>query len=335
LHGLAERARVNFLFDTRAIKLLTDDMGRITGVKVKTSDYAKDLKAKAVVLTTGSYEGNQEMMIKYVGPDITYGTVITGCQTNTGDGHLMALEIGAQLINGSVCHIRTTDRFYGPGPTRHLHNIYHFGIFINRDCNRFIDECTADSDMIANAIAFQPGQVATLIFDEKARNIYPREYETYPRKEDIIQKVHTIQEMAEVIEVSPSRLRKLIEEFNASIKDDKALGLNIPKTSRALPIDTPPFYCFHPVVPGLNHPLGGLKINTKAQVLDRENNPIPGLYAAGSIVNWAFGRSFLVGDVISYKGSYHAGKSSGLATALVFGRAAGRSAAAEIPVDSV
>ena len=72
-----------------------------------------------------------------------------------------------------------------------------------------------------------------------------------------------------------------------------------------------------------------MKINTKAQVLDRDNDPIPGLYAAGSILNWSFGRTYCVAGVTSYKGSYHAGNSGGLPIALVFGRVTGRNAAAE------
>ena len=329
LYGVVERQGINILFKTKATKLLTDDLGRITGVRARTAKEVTDFKAKAVVMATGGFEGNQEMMIKYVGPDITYQTVLTGCSTNTGDGHLMVLKIGAQLVNLSVCHIRTTDKFFQNGPSRHLRHIYHLGIYINKDCQRFQDEGRVDSDTIANAIVYQPGNKAALIFDEKARAKYPEEYETYPRKEEVIKVAGTIEELATKIEVPPQKLKKLIEEFNGAVRDGKALELPIPKTDKAYKIDTPPFYGFYPVIPGFNHTLGGLKINTKAQALDRENNPIPGLYAAGSIVNWSFGSIYNRAGVRSFKGSYHAGNSSGLATALVFGRMAGRSAAIE------
>ena len=119
----------------------------------------------------------------------------------------------------------------------------------------------------------------------------------------------------------------LIVEFNNAVEDGKALHLPIPKTAHAFKIDSPPFYCVCPVLPGLNHPLGGLKTNAKAQVMDRDGHPIQGLYAAGSIQNWCFGQPFEKAGVKSYMGSYHAGASSGLATALVFGRIAGRGAA--------
>ena len=329
LYQVAERIGVNIRFKTKVVKLTTDDFGRVTGVRMRSVRGVSGLEAKAVVLASGGFEGNQEMLLKYVGPEITYGTVLTGCPTNTGDGHLMASEIGAQLINLSVCHVRTTDKVFGVGPSRRLPNIYPMGVYINQDCNRFLDEGAADSDTIANAIVYQPGQQAALIFDEKARVMYPEEYEAYPRKEETIKVAGTIEELATKIAVSPEKLAKLIEEFNNSVKDGKAPGLPIPKAQKAYKIDTPPFYGFYPVIPGLNHPLGGVKINTSAQVIDRENNPIPRLYAAGSMVNWCFGKPYEVAGIKTFMGSYHAGASSGLATALVFGRIAGKNAAEE------
>ena len=104
------------------------------------------------------------------------------------------------------------------------------GIYINKDCNRFLDEGTADSDTIANAIVYQPENKAALIFDEKVRAMYPEQYETYPKKEEVIKVAATIEELAVKVEVSPEKLKKLIEEFNNAVKDGKALGLPIPKT---------------------------------------------------------------------------------------------------------
>jgi tricarballylate dehydrogenase len=241
----------------------------------------------------------------------------------------MALEVGAQMSNLSVCHIRTTDKFFGEGPSRHMRLIYPLGIYLNKECQRFIDEGVSDSDTIANSIAYQPGSKAALIFDDKTRAKFPEVYEAYPRRQEVIQVAQTIEELAVKIELPPSALRKAIEEFNAAVKDGQAMGLPIPKTKNAYRIDTPPFYGFYPVIPGLNHPLGGVKINGSARVLDREDNPIPGLYAAGSIANWCFGKPYSVGGVRTFMGSYHAGDSSGLATALVFGRIAGKEAARE------
>jgi tricarballylate dehydrogenase len=326
--AVAEKG-VSIQFETRALKLLTDDNGRVTGVRIRHEGDAADLHAATVILATGGYQGNHEMLLKYVGPDITYGTVLTGCRTNTGDGHIMAMELGAQMANLSACHIRTTDKFFGEGPSRHMRLIYPLGIYLNMECQRFVDEGVSDSDTIANSIAYQPGNRAALIFDDKARTRHAEVYQAYPRRAEAIQAAESPQELAGKIDMSPARLKKAVDEFNAAVMDGKALGLSIPKKQNALRIDTPPFHAFYPVIPGLNHPLGGLKINNTARVLDRDGSPIPGLYASGSIVNWAFGKPYSVGGVRTYMGSYHAGDSSGLATALVFGRIAGEEAAKE------
>lgn len=327
-YNICEQRGVRLVFETKALKLLTDGP-KVIGARARNKDGEFDFKARSVILATGSFTGNQEMMLKYVGPDITYLPLITGSTCNTGDGLIMAVELGAQLINLTVCHIRTTDKLLGYGPSRGLSNIYPFGIYLNRNCQRFLDEGIADSDTIANALVYQPGNEAALIFDDKARAMFPKEFDAYPHKSEVIQVADTLDELAIKIKVSPAAFLKTIAVFNARVKDGQALDLPIPKTAHALPIDRAPFYAFYPVWPGLNHPLGGLKINTKTQVLNLENEPIPGLYAAGSIVNWAFGKPYEIAGVKTYKGSYHAGTSSGLATALVFGRMAGKYAAQE------
>jgi len=328
-YNICEQKGVRLVFETKALKLLRSGH-KVSGVRARNKDGEFDFKAGVVILATGSFTGNQEMMLKYVGPEITYLPLITGSTYNTGDGHIMAAELGAQLNNLTVCHIRTTDKFLGEGPSRHLFNLYHLGIYLNSNCQRFVDEGAADSDTIANAIVYQPGSEAALIFDDKARALYPEEYDTCPHKNEVIQVADTLEELAVKIKYSPDAFINAISEFNSHVKDGQVLEASIPKTKRALTIDKAPFYAYYPVWPGLNHPLGGLKINTRAQVLNLEDEPIPGLYAAGSIVNWSFGKPYEIAGIKTYKGSYNAaGSSSGLATALVFGRMAGQYAAQE------
>lgn len=330
LYKAAASKGIKIMFECKAVKLLTEvATGKLRGVRVQAGGKQLDLKARAIVLATGGFEGNEEMMLKYVGPEITYGTVLTGSKDNTGDGHLMAGRVGAQLVNLQTCHIRTTDKLLGIGPSRSLLGTYPLGIYVNQRCQRFLDEGVADSDTIANAIAYQPGSVAALIFDDQARARFPREYEKYPHKEEVIHVAGSIEELANKLRLHPLKLTALIDEFNQAVAGGQAHKLPIPKTANAYKLEQPPFYGFSPVLPGLNHSLGGLKINSKAQVLNREGMPIAGLYAAGSLVNWSFGSAVEIEGITSYQGSYHAGASSGLGTALVFGRIAGRYAAAD------
>lgn len=329
LYRAVKEKGVDIQFETKALRLIIDKAGQVSGVRLRDTSGIRDVVARTIILASGGFEGNHEMLLKYVGPEITYGTILTGCATNTGDGHLMAMEAGAQLSNMSTCHIRTTDKFYGEGPSRHMRLIYPMGIYVNRDGQRFVDEGVADSDTIASSVAYQPGNRAALIFDDKARAAHPEVYQAYPRGNEVIQVADSIEALSAKIDMPASALKKTIAEFNAAVKDGRTASLPVPKTKNAFELDTPPFHAFYPVVPGLNHPLGGLRIDSHARVLDRDNSPILGLYAAGSIVNWCFGKPYPLGNIRTYMGSYHAGESSGLATALVFGRIAGREAARE------
>jgi succinate dehydrogenase/fumarate reductase flavoprotein subunit len=262
-----------------------------------------------------------------VGPEIAQRIQTVGSPDNTGDGHLMAQAVGAQMRNLNVCHVRTTDIYFGQGPSRHMLHIYRMGVYFNERFERFVDEGVSDSDTIANSIARQPGSQAGLVFDETARSMYPAEYENYPHRDQVIKKANSIEALAERMHVSPERLKSLIDTFNASVHDGAASGPNLPKSKMAVRIETPPFYGFYPVRPALNHTLGGLVVNAECQVMHTEGRPVPGLYAAGTLINWAFGQPFQVDGITSYRGSYHAGATSGAGIALVFGRLAGRHAA--------
>jgi hypothetical protein len=214
-----------------------------------------------------------------------------------------------------VCHVRTTDNFFGPGPSRYLLHIYPLGIYFNRNFERFIDE-GEDSDTIANAIALQPGAVAGLIFDDKARQQFAKEYDAYPRREQLICTGGSIAELAEKMRLSPESLGRLVDAFNA-------------KSGRR--VDTPPFHGFYPVRPALNHSLGGIVVDgANSQVVDANGRHIRGLFAAGTVVNWASGRSVEFNGIRSYRGSYHAGASSGAGVALVSGRLAAQHAVGDL-----
>jgi succinate dehydrogenase/fumarate reductase flavoprotein subunit len=325
----AKRRGVTSYFETKALSLITDSADRVIGVRTKGLTLKSEFQVGAVILATGSFQGNEEMLLKYTGPEMTYGTTLTGCPTNTGDGHLMAMELGAKMINLSVCHVRTMDGAYGWGPSRELENIYPRGIYLNMNCQRFVDEGTADSDTIGNAIVYQPHHKAALIFDEASRSSFPNEWKRIQNRGNIVTVAKALDELAGKIGLAASPFVMAMEEFNTAVSQGRTHLMPVPKTKHALKIEKPPFYAFYPVLPGLNQPLGGLKINPKCQVLNLEDRPIGGLYAAGGVVNWAFGRPYKLENVMSYKGSYHAGMSSGLAMALVFGRIAGQNAASD------
>ena len=327
LHQVAVERGVRMLFSTRAEALVVDDAGAVTGLRISGHGEVSQIETRRVILATGGFQGSREMLMTHAGPKLSEDVIIVGSPDNTGDGHRMAAEAGAAMRHLDVFHIRTTDIYFGQGPSRYLMHVYPMGIYFNTNFERFVDEGVADSDTIANAIALQPGSTATLIFDDKARRKYPEEFDRYPRREQLIFTANSIPELAEKMRVSPEGLSRLVETFNASIQDGRASGPNIPKTVSAVRLDTPPYYGFHPVLPAINHSLGGLVVEGgTCQVVNDQGRPIAGLYAAGTLVNWAYGRPYQVDGITSFKGSYHAGASSGAGIALVSGRLAAQSA---------
>ena len=333
LYKIAIERGARMLFSTCAESLVTDGAGAVIGLRASNDDGIIDIEAGGIILATGGFQGNHEMLMRHAGRLLAQDVVVVGSPDNTGDGHRMALETGAALRHLDVCHIRTTDIYFGQGPSRYLLHIYPMGIYFNRNFERFIDEGVADSDTIANAIALQPGSSATLIFDDKARQRYPEEYASYPRVEQVICSASSIVELAEKMGIASEGLCRLVEAFNASVRNGCASGPNIKKTRFAVPLDTPPYYGFHPVRPAINHTLGGVVVDGETcQIVDTKGRPIPGLYAAGTVMNWAYGRSYQVNGVTSFKGSYHAGATSGAGLALVSGRLAAQKASEKLIV---
>lgn len=111
------------------------------------------------------------------------------------------------------------------------------------------------------------------------------------------------------------QLAETIKSFNAAVKDGKALTASPPKAALARAIETPKFYAFYPLVPGITLSFGGIAINSSAQVLAPDGRVISGLYAAGEGAGGLYYDDYVGG--------------SALANCLVMGRIAGRLAAKE------
>lgn len=333
LLNMAQSAGVKIFFNTKAEKLLINERGRVSGLKAKTEEGFREFPAAAVVLATAGFQANQEMLLKYFGPDFTYGSKLTGSPYSTGDGHLMALEAGAQLINLDQFHTRTVDRSWrpgatgSPGPVRNLPNLYPYAILVNRLGQRFMDEAST-SNTIANSILKQTEATVAMIFDEKIRPLFPQEVAQY-RPPDVIIKASSLEEAAAKIEVPYHALLDTVHSYNKAVEEGRAASLPIPKRQFAHKIEVPPFYIIYPMWSGLNCTLGGLKINSHAEVLDRENRPIPGLYAAGEMIGGFFFGRYKTGPggEVYYEGNYQVTTSS-LSACVVFGRIAGSRAAA-------
>jgi len=325
----AEREGIAIEYNARAISLLHDDDG-VHGVVVRQNGRTREERGDAVILACGGFQANTEWRTRYLGPSWDLAKV-RGTKYNTGDGHRMALEIGASPVgNWSGCHAVGWDlnapEFGDLSVGDHFQkHSYPFGIMINAHGKRFVDE-GADFRNYTYAkygrvILEQPGHFAWQIFDQKVTHLLRDEYRIRQ-----VTKVtaNTLEELAAKLDgVDPEGFLKEIQEFNSAvdtsipfnpnIKDGRCTrGLRINKSNWANPIDEPPFEAYG-VTCGITFTFGGLRINSDAQVIDTDMKPIPGLYAAGEIVGGIF--------YFNYPGG------SGLTNGAVFGRIAGYSAA--------
>jgi len=323
-----DKLGVEVMYDSRAISLLIDQNSKVEGVKVRHSKQMIEINASSVVLASGGFESNPEMRTRYLGPGWELAKV-RGTQFNTGDGIQMALDVGAQSFgHWSGCHSVQWD-FNSPNfGDRNIADLfqkhsYPFGILVNILGKRFLDE-GADFRNYTYAkygreVLHQPQRIAFQIFDEKTKHLLRDEY-NIPQVSKVT--ASSIEELGEGIGVDPVVLAKTVSDFNNSIVDGEfnptlldqkcTQGIFPPKSNWAQPIDTPPYSAFA-VTCGITFTFGGLRINSNAQVLENDDYPIEGLYAAGELVGGLFYNNYPGG--------------AGLMAGSVFGRLAGESAA--------
>jgi tricarballylate dehydrogenase len=327
----AERQGIEIRYDSRAVALLQGEAG-VEGVEVVSAGRKSPIRSKAVVLACGGFEANREWRTRYLGPGWDLAKV-RGTRYNTGDGIRMALDIGAQphghwsgahAVGWDLAAADFGDQT-GEGPINHGKHSYPLGIMMNTSGERFVDE-GADIRNFTYAkygqlILKQPGQMCWQIFDAKVTRMLR---ETYRIRHVIRVVANSLEELVGKLEgVNPVQALKTLREFNASVRSDVPFdpnvldgrgteGLSIPKSNWAQAFDTPPFEAYA-VTCGITFTFGGVKITPRAEVVDIEGAPIPGLYAAGEMVGGIF--------YFNYPGG------SGLMNGAVFGRVAGQSAA--------
>jgi len=328
LFELADKAGVEVRYATKAVRLLLDERGRVRGLVVKGPEAFEEIRAPAVVLAAGGFEANAEMRARYLGPGWELAKV-RGTRHNTGDAIRMALEVGAQPYgHWSGCHAVAWDSNAPPTGDRRVGDLfqkhsYPLGIVVNVKGERFLDE-GADFRNYTYArygreILRQPQRAAFQIFDQKTVALLREEYRI---REITKAEADTIETLARKLAIDPEGLARTVREFNAAVQagefnpailDGKGTrGITPPKSNWAQRLDSPP-YVGYGVTCGITFTFGGLKINTRAQVLDTEDRPIPGLYAAGELVGGLFYHNYPGG--------------AGLMAGAVFGKIAGDHAA--------
>ena len=327
---IAENMGIHILYETELLTL------NLNNNKIDSLDLlykkksVRTISPKAIILACGSYEANPSLRKKYLGNEWE-DVQLRGVPFNTGDGIVAAENIGI-LKNGdyAACHATPQaddlDDFIYPGLNKESQSnsryAFNYGISVNINGKRFFDEGENLPNYlyakVGESIIKQPESIAFQLFDSKTARFLPDSYFNSGRHI----KCNDWSQLADYLKINKNNLIKTIEKFNASIKPKQINlsrldgvftdNLDITKSNWAVRLDTPPFYGFR-VRPGVTFTYGGLKINNNANLIHKNNYPVPNLFACGEIVGGIFFENYIGG--------------SGLMSGSVFGRIAGRNAA--------
>ena len=318
----AEKRGVEFFYETTARELMRSPSGVVNGLVCRTR--GGDVRfSGAVVLACGGFEGNPEMLARYVGPRAVYlRPVCKGGHYNKGEGIEMALRIGAAACGefGSY-HAEPVDPRSGISEPSIF--VFPYGVLVNKQGRRFTDEApgTVDAwyERVTRRIFEQEEGIAWVILDQKVKDI--PNYRLSIRTDQPAIEAPTIAELAAKLDVPQQTLIETINEFNDACRPGHYVplkldglstqGVSPQKSNWSLKIDRGPFMAY-PIISSNVFTFGGLTVDEHGQVLDGDGQPIGRLYASGETVGMYYG---------NYTGA------TSVLKGLVFGRLAGEHAA--------
>ncbi len=297
---------VEILLETPASKIIVQD-GKAVGVMASSAAVDYTINAKNVIITTGGFGGNLEMVAK-LKPELK-GYVTTNAPTITGDGIVMAQEVGAATVDMEMIQIHpTVVQANGALITESLRG--DGAILVNVEGKRFIDE-TLTRDVVSAGVIAQKESVAWLIVDGKMFED-STVIQGYVKKGYMVEGA-TLADLAKAMSVDAATLETTMKTWVDSVKAGKDAEFNRPDLDKAkYDLSVAPYYAVK-IAPGVHHTMGGIKINKSTQVLNEKGEVIPGLFAAGEVTGGVHGANRLGGNAVS--------------DIVVFGRIAGKEAA--------
>ena len=286
-----EKAGVKMMLDTTATEILTDANGAAVGVKATgASGETVTVNAKAVVLASGGFGANLDMVVKYK-PELK-GFMTTNAPGIQGQGIEMAQAIGAATVDMDQIQIHPTveantaalitEGLRGDG-----------AILINEEGQRFIDE-VGTRDVVSAAEIAQTGSYSWLVVDQAMVDA-SSVIQGYIKKGYTVTG-ETYEELGKAMGVDAAAFAETMDKWNGYVeaKNDPDFG----RTSFANPLNTAPYYAVK-VTAGVHHTMGGLKINANTEVLNEKGEVIPGLFAAGEVTGGVHGANRLGGNAVA------------------------------------
>ncbi|WP_106768779.1 flavocytochrome c [Paenibacillus faecalis] len=294
------------LFVNANVTEITEKDGKVNGAKVvfdQTDE--KTIAADAVVVTTGGYGANMDM-ISEVRSDLE-GLVTTNQEGSTGDGIKMIEKLGGTTVDMDQIQVHPTvqqDKSYLIGEAVRGEG----AILVSSDGKRFTNELDT-RDNVTAAINKLPEKSAYLVFDSgvKSRVKAIQQYE----KMGFVIQADSIEALAKEMDVPADQLKTTLDTWNSAVKNKKDAEFGR-TTGMDNDLSSAP-YCAIKIAPGIHYTMGGVKINTNTEVLNKDGEPIPGLFAAGEVTGGLHGQNRIGGNSV--------------AEIIIFGRQAGMKSA--------
>lgn len=288
LSKTAKESGVDIRLSTFAESIIYDGEA-VKGIIVKAPNGQKyNINSKAVVITTGGFGANSDLIVENVASLKGFGT--TNHKGATGDGIIMTKPLNVDLVD--MEQIQTHPTVIPTNSVMITEAVRGNGaILVNRDGKRFINELDT-RDVVSKAELNQKGGSAYLMFDENVKKSL-KAIDSYDKK-GYLTKGNTIEELAKNLDIPSKELEKTFSKYNESVKT----GVDSEFNRQSLPtsLSQGPFYSVE-VAPAVHHTMGGIKINENTEVLSN-GTPIKGLYAAGEVTGGIHGSNRLGGNAV-------------------------------------
>ncbi|USJ19640.1 flavocytochrome c [Lactococcus formosensis] len=292
------------VFVNSDVTKINEKDGKVSGVEVKIEGETKQVDSKAVVVTTGGFGANQNMIAKYR-PDLK-DYVTTNAAGSTGDGIEMISALGGALVDMDKIQIHPTV-FQKTGYLVSESIRGEGAILVNKEGKRFFNEMDT-RDKVSAAELKQDGKYAYAIFGEGTKDKV-KAVDQYISK-DMVVEADNVEELAKKLDIKPEELNATVTKWNKAVADKKDSEFG--RTTGMTNDISGKVYAIK-VAPGIHHTMAGVKINTQTQVLKEDGQPIKGLYAAGEVTGGLHGGNRIGGNAV--------------ADIIIFGRQAGQESA--------
>lgn len=276
----------------KVLDILTDENGAVSGVLVESQSGTYEIKAKAVIVASGGFGANKKMVSEYRPEYADFNT--TNHSGATGDAVEFLKNLDVQFIQMEQIQthptvvvgsgIMITEAVRGNG-----------AIMVNREGKRFASEMLP-RDAMSEAVLAQTGKSAFLIFDQGIRDSL-KAIESYDAQ-GLLTSGNTSEELAEKLGIPPQTFAQTIKTYNQYQKNGNDLDFGRKGNEMPRALEKSPFYAVE-VAPAIHHTMGGVKINSNAEVLNNSGNVIPGLFAAGEVTGGVHGANRLGGTAVA------------------------------------